>query len=101
MNTKSIRFILGWILNIEALLMLLPVGTAVFYREEEGVAYALVMALCAAIGALLTYKKPKNPNFYAKEGFICTAMGWIVMSIFGCLPVYADRRDSVLCGRDV
>lgn len=39
-----------------------------------------------AIGALLTYKKPKNPNFYAKEGFICTAMGWIVMSIFGCLP---------------
>ena len=75
MNTKSIRFILGWILNIEALLMLLPVGTAVFYREEEGVAYALVMALCAAIGALLTY---------------------IRLS-----AVYADRRDSVLCGRDV
>ena len=38
MNTKSIRFILGWILNIEALLMLLPVATAVFYREEEGIA---------------------------------------------------------------
>ena len=86
MNTKSIRYILGWILNIEALLMLVPVGTAVFYREEEGVAYALVMALCAAIGALMTYKKPKNPNFYAKEGFVCTALGWIVMSIFGCLP---------------
>ena len=45
MNTKSIRFILGWILNIEALLMLLPVATAVVYREEEGVAYALVMAV--------------------------------------------------------
>ena len=42
MNTKSIRFILGWILNIEALLMLLPVATAVVYREEEGIAYALV-----------------------------------------------------------
>ena len=37
MNTKSIRFILGWILNIEALLMLLPVATAVVYREEEGI----------------------------------------------------------------
>ena len=56
MNTKSIRFILGWILNIEALLMLLPVATAVFYREEEGIAYALVMAVCAAVGALMTYK---------------------------------------------
>ena len=51
MNTKSIRFILGWILNIEALLMLLPVATAVVYREEEGVAYALVMAVCAASSA--------------------------------------------------
>lgn len=43
MNAKSIRYILGWILNIEALLMLLPVATAVFYREEEGIAYALVV----------------------------------------------------------
>ena len=49
MNTKSIRFILGWILNIEALLMLLPVATAVVYREEEGIAYALVMAVCGAL----------------------------------------------------
>ena len=86
MNTKSIRYILGWILNIEALLMLLPVATAVFYREEEGIAYALVVAVCAAVGALLTYKKPKNPGFYAKEGFVCTALGWILMSVFGCLP---------------
>ena len=86
MNTKSIRYILGWILNIEALLMLLPVATAVFYREEEGIAYALVVAVCAAVGALMTYKKPKNPSFYAKEGFVCTALGWILMSVFGCLP---------------
>ena len=86
MNTKSIRFILGWILNIEALLMLLPVATAVVYREEEGIAYALVMAGCAAVGALMTYKKPNNPSFYAKEGFVCTALGWILMSAFGCVP---------------
>ena len=86
MNTKSIRFILGWILNIEALLMLLPVATAVVYREEEGIAYALVMAVCAAVGALMTYKKPNNPSFYATEGFVCTALGWILMSAFGCVP---------------
>lgn len=33
MNTKSIAYILGWILNIEALFMLLPVGAAVIYGE--------------------------------------------------------------------
>lgn len=101
MNAKSIRYILGWILNIEALLMLLPVATAVFYREEEGIAYALVVAVCAAVGALLTYKKPKNPGFYAKEGFVCTALGWILMSVFGCLPFYAHGRNSVVHRRAV
>ena len=49
MNTKSIRFILGWILNIEALLMLLPVATAVLYREEEGIAYVEVLCHAAQL----------------------------------------------------
>ena len=48
-------------------LMLLPVATAVFYREEEGIAYALVVAVCAAVGALLTYKKPKIRVFTRRK----------------------------------
>ena len=43
-------------------------------------------AIAAAVGALMTYKKPNNPSFYAKEGFVCTALGWILMSAFGCVP---------------
>ena len=35
MNAKSIRYILGWILNIEALLMLLPVATAVYVTKNK------------------------------------------------------------------
>ena len=31
-------------------------------------------------------KKPKNRSFYAKEGFISVAFGWIVLSISGALP---------------
>ena len=60
MNTKSIRFILGWILNIEALLMLLPVATAVVYREEEGIAY--LQQLIAEQGA-----RPKRRVRAAKQ----------------------------------
>ncbi|MFR2495717.1 MAG: hypothetical protein ACLTBF_08520 [Christensenellales bacterium] len=67
MNAKSIRYILGWILNIEALLMLLPVATAVFYREEEGIAYALVVAVCAAVSTLLTYKSRKIRVFTRRK----------------------------------
>ena len=45
-----------------------------------------MLALCLVLGQLLTHKKPHNPSFYAKEGFVTTALGWIVMSLFGCLP---------------
>ena len=86
MNMKSISYILGWILRIEGVFMVLPLGTALVYGERQGFAFALVMALCLVLGQLLTHKKPRNPSFYAKEGFVTTALGWIVMSLFGCLP---------------
>ena len=38
MNTSMIRFILGYVLKIEAVLMLLPCLTAVICREPEGIA---------------------------------------------------------------
>lgn len=88
MNMKSVSYILGWILNIEAVLMGLPLVTAIIYGEKQGFAFLIVMAVCAMIGYLLTHKRPNNPNFYAKEGFVTTALSWIVMSFFGCLPFY-------------
>lgn len=86
MNTKSIAYILGWILNIEALFMILPVATAIVYGEAQGIAFVITMALCALCGILLARRKPKNPSFYAREAFVVTALGWIVMSVFGCIP---------------
>ncbi len=86
MNTKSIAYILGWILNIEALFMLLPVGASIIYGERQGIAFLITMALCALCGFLLASRKPKNPSFYAREGFVATALGWVVMSVFGCIP---------------
>lgn len=86
MNIRSIAYILGWILNLEAMFMLLPVATAVIYGESQGVAFAVTAVLCLLVGYLLTHKKPARLGFYAREGFVATALGWIVMSVFGCLP---------------
>ena len=88
MNMKSVSYILGWVLNIEAALMSLPLVTSLIYNEGEGWAFAIVMAMCAGIGFLLTHKRPNNQNFRAREGFVATALSWILMSLFGCLPFY-------------
>ena len=88
MDMSNITYILGWILNIEAALMLLPLITAIIYGETQGWAFVCVMALCAVIGTVLTRHERNNRSFRAREGFVATGLSWIVMSFFGCLPFY-------------
>lgn len=86
MNTSIIRYILGHVLRIEALLLLLPCLIAVYFRESQGWYYLFTAALCLVLGMLMTWKKPKSSIFYLKEGCIATSMSWIFLSVFGCLP---------------
>lgn len=86
MNYGSIRYIIGWILKVEAVLMTLPMIVSVVYREKTGVYFVMAALLCLGAGVLLSMKKPEKTTYYAKEGYISVALGWIVMSIMGCLP---------------
>lgn len=88
MNNAMIRYILGQVLRIEGLLMLLPCIVAVIYQEKEGFVILGVAALCFFLGTAGTIRKPKSQVFYLKEGCVATALSWIVMSVFGCLPFY-------------
>lgn len=89
MNRSIIRYILGYVLMIEGILMLLPCLTAVIYREKEGFYYLMTACLCALLGILMSFRKPSNHVFYLKEGCITTALSWIFLSFFGCLPFWA------------
>ena len=86
MNYGSIRYIIGWILKVEAALMTLPMIVSVVYRERTGLYFVMAALLCLGAGVILSLKKPEKTTYYAKEGYISVALGWIVMSIMGCLP---------------
>jgi trk system potassium uptake protein TrkH len=66
--------------------MLLPCAIALIYGESEGFAYLVTAVVCVAVGAIMAIGKPKSNVFYLKEGCVATALSWIVMSIFGCVP---------------
>lgn len=86
MNSSVIRYILGYVLRLEALFLLLPCLVAVIYREPQGLSYLAVVILCTVLGMAMTHKKPTNYIFYLKEGCVATSLCWIFMSVFGCLP---------------
>ncbi len=86
MNYGIIIHTLGWVFTFEAICMLLPLLCAVAYGEPYVMTFVITILICAVPGIPAVLKKPKNKAMYAKEGFISVALGWIAMSIAGCLP---------------
>ena len=86
MNYSMIRFVVGWVLRLEGLLMLLPVVVSLLYRESQGLVFGICAAVCCLIGFVLSRKKPNNMELYMKDGSVAVALTWVVISIFGCLP---------------
>ena len=92
MNYRFIAYIMGWILNIQGVFLLVPSLVALYYKEESGFAFLIAAGISLALGALATVKKPKNKSFYAKDGFVSVALGWVVLSISGALPFIISRE---------
>ncbi len=87
MNFKMIRYTLGTILVFEAIFLLFPMITALFYAEWWPLSATLISALiCVAVALPLLYKKPENTTLYAKDGFVIVALSWLTLSLFGALP---------------
>jgi len=92
MNKSIVFYIIGWILNIEAALMVPSAVCSAVYGEKSGFAFLIAMALCLLFGIPLSLRKPKNKVFFAKEGFVTVALTWIVASIMGALPFYLSGQ---------
>lgn len=88
MNYSILKYILGYVLKIEAAFMLLPCVTSLIYHEKEGRYFFLVASVCMLLGVLMTYRKPKNTVFYLKEGCLATSLSWIILSLFGAIPFW-------------
>ncbi len=86
MNYKMISYVLGWVVKIEAVGLLLPFVCGLIYKEQTAWVFLGCALLCLLIGVLLSVRKPKNKNMFAKEGFVIVALSWIVMSFLGALP---------------
>lgn len=85
MNYRMLGYLLSIVLLIEAALLLLPMGVALIYGESS-IPFLATVAVLAVIGLPGIFTKPKNTRIFAKEGFVCVAAAWILLSAFGALP---------------
>ena len=87
MNYAIVFRLLGDILLCEGALLLLPAVTSAIYGEWFVLAVFLFTAcICALLGLLLRQVRASSSIFYMREGFVTTALSWIVISVMGAVP---------------
>ena len=86
-----IRYTLGWLLLFESAFLALPIITGAIYGEGAVISFLITAVLSLALGLVLSLRRPKATELYAKEGFVIVSMSWIVMSLVGAVPL-------VMCG---
>lgn len=88
MNRRMVFNMTGRIVLLEAAVLLLPLLVSVIYGETNAaLAFLSTLGIAAVTGgACVFFVKPRDREFYAKEGFIIVALSWIALSLVGALP---------------
>ena len=86
MNIKLTLKTIGQVLLVESALMLIPLAVALLCGGGDAMAILISLIITAAAGELLSLLRPRSDNLRAREGFAVVALGWILVSFFGCLP---------------
>ncbi len=79
---------LGKLLFIEALLMLAPFLVAIIYGENNVISFGVTMGILLMIGGICFLFPPKSSTIRAREGLLIAGLAWILMSLFGALPLW-------------
>ena len=86
LNVYGIVRIIGYLLLIESAFMLVPLGTAFYYKETLlPFLLSFCITLLGAIGCCSLVSQQRR-DVGRREGYLLTALVWIVFSIFGMLP---------------
>ncbi len=90
MNYKMVGRFVAQILSVEAIFMV-PALIISLCGGEMGAVRGFLCALAAilvAVAVLFLLCRKAPGAFYAKDGLACAGIGWMALSLLGCLPFY-------------
>jgi len=86
-NGRLIIRILGFLVFVEGMAMLLALGVALFYGENDINAFLITSAGCIGLGLLvILLTRNTKKKLGKREGFIIVSLVWIIFSLLGSIP---------------
>lgn len=93
MNYGIVTKVLGIILLIESLLMSPAIFISHYHSGEAVGSFLITISAMLLIGLVMMNAKSDKESIRAKDGIVIVAVGWVMISVFGALPLYLT--DSV------
>ncbi len=93
---RSIFYILGLLLCIEALAMIIPLIFDLLYNNQDWQQFFYSSIITFFIGLVLFFSfKKKKIKIDLRQAFVLTILSWLLISLFGSLPfIYSSTSLS-------
>lgn len=90
MNYKVIGRFISKILIVEAIFMIPALFISIFDGDNRAsLSFVFSIFITLGVSAILFVAcRGAKQRFFAKEGMVCVGIGWIALSLLGCLPFY-------------
>ncbi|MCF0220003.1 MAG: TrkH family potassium uptake protein [Muribaculaceae bacterium] len=86
-NLPIIFRLIGWLVAIEGLFMLGPLAASLVWMEPDWPVFAITCGSCILVGMLMArFIRSKTRDMGKREGFLLTALVWLVFSFVGMIP---------------
>lgn len=87
LKIKPIVKVLGQLVIVESAIMLVPLIICLIYNESDWKSFAIASAIALFSGTLaVSLTRKCKITIKTREGFIITALIWVVYGIFGLVP---------------
>lgn len=87
MDFGAIVKVLGYLLLIEAGLMVPPLLASLYYNSSDKTGILISIFITLIVGFVMSrVSKYKDEDIQGKEGLAIVGFGWILISLFGALP---------------
>ena len=86
-NYRLVFQFLGLLLLIEGICMWLCIPVSMFFHDHGFLPLGIsgIISVCTGGTTLFVFRKATK-SMSARDGFLIVAIGWIMFSLFGCLP---------------
>ena len=93
---RSIFYILGLLLCIEAIAMIIPLLVDLLYNNKDWQQFFYSSIITFVIGIVLFYSfKKEKTKIDIRQAFVLTLLSWILVALFGAIPfIYTESSLS-------